>query len=48
MVEEKLVLALERIWKEVLTGSPQDLDALVSQHIEPLAQRLDIILAQLR
>jgi multiple sugar transport system substrate-binding protein len=48
VVEDKLVLALERIWKDVLSGPPQDLDAMISQHIEPLAQRLDMILAQFR
>jgi ABC-type glycerol-3-phosphate transport system substrate-binding protein len=48
LVEDKILPTLEQIWKDVLAGSSQDLDAIIAKHIEPLAQRLDVALAQMR
>ncbi len=48
LVEDKILPTLEQIWKDVLSGSSQDLDAIIAKHIEPLAQRLDMALAQMR
>jgi ABC-type glycerol-3-phosphate transport system substrate-binding protein len=48
LIEDKIMPTLEQIWKDVLSGSPQDLDAIIAKHIEPLAQRLDVALAQIR
>jgi len=48
LVEDKIVPTLERIWRDVLTDSSQDLDAIIAKHIEPLTQRLDTALAQMR
>jgi multiple sugar transport system substrate-binding protein len=36
LVEDKIMSTLERIWKDVLTHSSQDLDAIIAKHIEPL------------
>jgi len=48
LVEDKILPTLEQIWKDVLVGSSQDLDAIIAKHIDPLAQRLDRALAQMR
>jgi len=48
LVEDKITPTLERIWKEVLTNSAQDLDAIIAKYIDPLTQRLDTALAQMR
>jgi hypothetical protein len=48
LVEDKILPTVEQIWKDVLADSSQDLDAVIAKHVEPLAQRLDIALAQMR
>jgi multiple sugar transport system substrate-binding protein len=45
-VEDRLLLALAQLWEDVLARPGQDLDAIIAEHLDPLAQRLDIILAQ--
>lgn len=48
LVEDKIMPTLEQIWKDVLSSSSQDLDAIIATHIEPLAQRLNTALTQMR
>jgi hypothetical protein len=48
LVENKIIPTLKRIWRDVLTGLSHDLDAIIAKHIDPLAQRLDAALAQMR
>jgi len=45
VVEERLVSALTHILSDISSGPESDLDALIGKHLEPLARRLDIILA---
>jgi multiple sugar transport system substrate-binding protein len=45
MIEEKLVAELNLIWAEILTQPPADLDALLMQHLKPLAETLDLVLS---
>jgi multiple sugar transport system substrate-binding protein len=48
LFEDRILPTLEQIWKDLLTDSPHDLDAIIAKHIDPLAQRLDMALAQMR
>ena len=45
VVEERLVSALTHIVAEVAAEPEGDLDAIIGKSLEPLARRLDIILA---
>ena len=46
LIEDKLDVALEDVWKEVLAESQPDIDAIMSEHIDPLARRLEMTLSQ--
>jgi multiple sugar transport system substrate-binding protein len=46
MIEDKLDIALENIWKEVLTEPQPDINAIMSKHLDPLAWRLEMTLSQ--
>ena len=41
LVEDKLALALDKIWEDVLAESQPDVDAIMSRHLDPLAMRLE-------
>ena len=43
-VEEKLIVEISNIWAELLANPGQDLDACLHKHLDPLAQRLNIVL----
>jgi len=43
-VEDKLVLTISNIWKELFANPDQDLDTCLHKHLDPLAERLNIIL----
>lgn len=45
VVEERLVSALTNIVSEIYAEPESDLEAVISKYLEPLARRLDIILA---
>jgi len=45
VVEERLVSALAHIVAEIFTQPEADLEAVIAKHLDPLARRLDIILA---
>jgi hypothetical protein len=34
------------VWAEVLSNPDLDLDAVIAKHMNPLAQRLDLVLGQ--
>jgi len=44
MMEEKLVLEISRIWAELFANIGQDLDECLHRHLDPLAERLNIVL----
>jgi multiple sugar transport system substrate-binding protein len=46
MLEYRLVAALSSLWAETLASPGQNLDAVLRKHLDPLAQRLDQLLAQ--
>jgi len=46
LVEDKLTAAFKQLWAEVLADPDLDLDAAIGHHLDPLAQRLDLTLAQ--
>jgi multiple sugar transport system substrate-binding protein len=46
MIEDKLDIALENIWKEVLAEPQPDINAIMSKHLDPLAWRLEMTLSQ--
>jgi ABC-type glycerol-3-phosphate transport system substrate-binding protein len=46
LVEDKLAIALDKIWEEILAESQPDVDAIMSKHIDPLARRLELTLSQ--
>jgi multiple sugar transport system substrate-binding protein len=46
MIEYRLVAALSSLWAETLASSGQNIDAVLRKHLDPLAQRLDQLLAQ--
>jgi multiple sugar transport system substrate-binding protein len=43
-VEDKLVLEISRIWTELFANPDTDLDACLHKHLDPLAQRLNVVL----
>ena len=43
-VEEKLVFEISNIWADLFANPQQDLDACILQHLDPLAQRLNVML----
>jgi multiple sugar transport system substrate-binding protein len=45
MVEERLIAGLNQIWAEIFANPEIDLDALLDQHLQPLAERLNAVLA---
>jgi multiple sugar transport system substrate-binding protein len=45
LIEEKLALALDKIWEEVLAESQPDIDAIMSKHLNSLVQRLQMTLS---
>ena len=47
-IEDKLVIGLAHMWKDVLSVPQPDLDAIINRHIHPLAKRLAITLANSR
>jgi hypothetical protein len=40
-VEDKLAIALDNIWEDVMGESQPDVDAIMSRHLDPLAKRLE-------
>jgi hypothetical protein len=46
MLEYRLVAALSSLWSETLASPGQNIDAVLRGHLDPLAQRLDQLLAQ--
>jgi multiple sugar transport system substrate-binding protein len=46
MVEDKLTLAFGQIWADLIERPDQNIDAILARHLEPLAQRLNMTLAQ--
>lgn len=46
LVEDRLAAALTAIWAGLKQDPQQDLDALISAHLEPLADRLDLLLSR--
>jgi len=46
MLEYRLVAALSALWAETLASSGPQIDAVLRRHLDPLAQRLDQLLAQ--
>lgn len=46
LMEDRLVTALAAIWREVLADPSLDLDAAIARQLDPLAQRLDLVLGQ--
>jgi multiple sugar transport system substrate-binding protein len=45
LIEEKLALALDKIWEEILAESNPDIDTIMSKHLDPMVQRLEVTLA---
>ena len=43
-VEEKLIREISGIWAELFTNPDQDLDTCLHRHLDPLAERLNIVL----
>lgn len=46
MVEDRLSTALAAIWTGIKQNPQQDLDVLISEQLEPLADRLDMLLSR--
>ena len=46
LVEDKLKTALHAIWTDILAGPEPDVEAIIHQHIDPLAQRLNTTLGR--
>ena len=46
LVEERLSTALATIWTDIQQNPQQDLDALIGAQLEPLANRLDLLLSR--
>ncbi len=44
MVEERLIAEFNQIWLEIFADPAVDLDALLEQHLQPLAERLNTVL----
>jgi multiple sugar transport system substrate-binding protein len=45
MVEERLIAELNAIWAVLLADPSADLEALLDQHLRPLAERLNVVLS---
>ncbi len=45
LIEEKLVAELNQIWTELFEQAPADLEAILSEHLNPLAARLAMIIS---
>lgn len=43
-IEDKLIVEISKIWAELFADPDQDLDACLHKHLDPLAQRLNILL----
>ena len=43
-IEERLIIEIANIWEELFANPDQDLDACLHKHLDPLAQRLNILL----
>jgi ABC-type glycerol-3-phosphate transport system substrate-binding protein len=43
-IEDKLIIEISKIWAELFADPDQDLDACLHKYIDPLAQRLNILL----
>lgn len=46
LVEDKLAIALDKIWEEILAESQPDIDAIMNKHLDPLARRLELTLSE--
>jgi multiple sugar transport system substrate-binding protein len=46
LMEDRLTTALSTLWADTFANPDADLDALVAKRLEPLAQRLDLVLGQ--
>jgi multiple sugar transport system substrate-binding protein len=44
-IEDKLIVEIAKIWAELFADPDQDLDACLHKHLDPLAERLNILLA---
>jgi ABC-type glycerol-3-phosphate transport system substrate-binding protein len=43
-VEDKLIVVISNIWADVFADPGQDIDACLHKHLDPVAQRLNIVL----
>lgn len=43
-IEDKLIVAISNIWADMFSNPGQDLDACLHKHLDPLAERLNIVL----
>lgn len=43
-IEEKLIVAIAKIWEELYNDPDQDLDACLHRYFDPLAERLNVVL----
>lgn len=46
LMEDRLTTALSALWADTLAHPEADLDALIAKRLDPLAQRLDLVLGQ--
>jgi len=46
MLEDKISIALTTIWSSIKQNPQQGLDVLISEQLEPLADRLDVLLSR--
>ncbi len=46
LMEDRLTIALSKLWTETLANPGLDLDRAIAKRLEPLAQRLDLVLGQ--
>jgi hypothetical protein len=46
LMEDRLTTALSVLWADALAQPNADLEALILKRLEPLAQRLDLVLGQ--
>jgi multiple sugar transport system substrate-binding protein len=45
MVEERLIVEFSQIWAALFANPAADVDALIDKHLQPLAERLNVVLA---
>jgi len=43
-IEDKLVATISNIWLQLLTNPTQDIDECLRKHLDPLANRLNMLL----